>query len=318
MSCLRLGALGLLRLRDALAQRPQGRALGRAAGDHGVDAPGPCSKAAARAVLQRGRRASSARRRPARPGRTRGATPRNGSRGAGRCASTRSSACRVISSQPVSRLAGRARAAAAAGRPRPSTSRAARASAVARRGVAGNSCSTAAVMTPERALGADEELLQVVAGVVLAQRPQPVPHPAVGQHHLEPEHQVAHHAVAQHRRAAGVGREVAADGAGALGAERQREQPARGRGGVLHGRPAPTPASTVIVSAIGVDARGSGASAPATARPASPDASGTAPPQSPVLPPCGTSATPASPHSRTAAATSAVSAGRSTAAAAPR
>ncbi len=46
---------------------------------------------------------------------------------------------------------------------------------------------------------ADEELLQVVAGVVLAQAAQPVPDAAVGEHHFEPEHEVARIAIAQHR-----------------------------------------------------------------------------------------------------------------------
>ena len=59
----------------------------------------------------------------------------------------------------------------------------------ARAGVAGCRREDRGGDDAERALGADEELLQVVAGVVLAQRPQPVPDAAVGQHHLEPEHQ---------------------------------------------------------------------------------------------------------------------------------
>ena len=37
----------------------------------------------------------------------------------------------------------------------------------------------------EGALGADKELLQIVAGVVLAQPPQPVPDTPVGQYDLE-------------------------------------------------------------------------------------------------------------------------------------
>ena len=85
----------------------------------------------------------------------------------------------------------------------------------------------------QRAFGADEELLHVVAGVVLAQAPQPVPDAPVRQHHLEAQHQVAHGAVAQHLHAAGVGRDVAANLAGALGAEAQREQPVGAVGGVL-------------------------------------------------------------------------------------
>ena len=63
---------------------------------------------------------------------------------------------------------------------------------------------------------------------------QPVPDPAVGQHDLEAEHQLAGHAVAQHRGAAGVGREVAADRAAALGAQRHREEPVDLLGRGLH------------------------------------------------------------------------------------
>ncbi len=81
----------------------------------------------------------------------------------------------------------------------------------------------------EGALAADEELLQVVAGVVLAQPPQPVPDAAIGQHDLEAQGQLAGIAVAQYRNPAGVGREIAADLAAPLGAEAQREQPV-GRG----------------------------------------------------------------------------------------
>ena len=77
----------------------------------------------------------------------------------------------------------------------------------------------------ERALAADEQLLQIVAGVVLAQRPQPVPDAPVGQHHLDAQGQFAGVAVAQDGDAAGVGREIPADLAAALGAEAQRKQP---------------------------------------------------------------------------------------------
>ena len=68
----------------------------------------------------------------------------------------------------------------------------------------------------ERAFGADEELLQIVAGVVLAQAAHQVEHAAVGQHDFEPQHQLARHAVAQHMHAAGIGRDIAADGAASL------------------------------------------------------------------------------------------------------
>ena len=76
----------------------------------------------------------------------------------------------------------------------------------------------------ERAFRADEQIAQVVAGVVLAQRLEAIEHAAVGQHDFEAEHEVAHHAVAQDRGAAGVRRQVAAELAGAFRAEAHREQ----------------------------------------------------------------------------------------------
>ena len=82
----------------------------------------------------------------------------------------------------------------------------------------------------ERALAADEQLLQIVAGVVLAQAPEPVPDAPVGQHHLDSQGEFAGIAVAQHRDAAGIGRNVAADLAAAFRTEAQRKQPVdRGR-----------------------------------------------------------------------------------------
>ena len=77
----------------------------------------------------------------------------------------------------------------------------------------------------ERAFSADEDVPQVVAGVVLFQLLQQRQDAPIGQHHFQPEHQVARDAVSQRAGAAGIGREVAADGAASLGAERQREQP---------------------------------------------------------------------------------------------
>ena len=78
----------------------------------------------------------------------------------------------------------------------------------------------------ERAFGADEQLFQVVAGIILAQSAQAVPHLAARQHHFQPERQFAGVAVAQDLHAARVGRQVAADLAAAFGGQRQREQPA--------------------------------------------------------------------------------------------
>ena len=58
-----------------------------------------------------------------------------------------------------------------------------------------NSFSDAAVMIAERAFGADEQVLEVVAGVVLAQLGEEIGDAPVGQHHLDAERQVARVAV---------------------------------------------------------------------------------------------------------------------------
>src|SRR6516164_4758622 len=75
------------------------------------------------------------------------------------------------------------------------------------------------------ALTADKELLQIVTGIVLAQRPQPVPDAPVRQYDLEAQSQLAGVAIAQHRDAAGVSRQIAADLAAPLRTKAQREQP---------------------------------------------------------------------------------------------
>ena len=77
----------------------------------------------------------------------------------------------------------------------------------------------------ERAFGADEQGFEVVSGVVLAQAAKAGHHAAVREHHLETEHQIAHHSIAQHRGTAGIGRQVAADLRRALRAEAQGEKP---------------------------------------------------------------------------------------------
>ena len=75
----------------------------------------------------------------------------------------------------------------------------------------------------ERALGADEELLEIVAGVVLAHRwSHDVQDAAVCEHHLQAEHVLLERAVAQEAQTAGVGGHVAADVAAALGAQVER------------------------------------------------------------------------------------------------
>ncbi len=78
---------------------------------------------------------------------------------------------------------------------------------------------------PERALGADEQVLEVVAGVVLAQLGEEIGDAPVGEHDLDAERQVARVAIGDDRDAAGVGGEIAADGGGSFRGERQREQP---------------------------------------------------------------------------------------------
>ncbi|CRK12468.1 hypothetical protein BN1708_010508 [Verticillium longisporum] len=73
------------------------------------------------------------------------------------------------------------------------------------------------------ALAADEELLEVVARVVLAQRAEVLDDGAVGQDGLEAEDVAVQAAVAQQTQAAGVGGHVAADVARALGSEVEGE-----------------------------------------------------------------------------------------------
>src|SRR6185436_2810063 len=60
----------------------------------------------------------------------------------------------------------------------------------------------------ERAFGADEELLQIVTGVVLAQAPQAVPEPPVRQHDFETQYEIAGVAIAEHVDAARVGGKI--------------------------------------------------------------------------------------------------------------
>ena len=85
----------------------------------------------------------------------------------------------------------------------------------------------------ERALGAHEQVFQVIAGVVLDHLVQAREHRAVGQHGLQAEYRIAGHAVADRPVAAGVGRHVAADRAGAAGAEVEREEQSLGFGRLL-------------------------------------------------------------------------------------
>ena len=143
---------------------------------------------------------------------------------------------------------------------------------------------------PERAFGADQQLVEAVAAIVLLERGQAVVDRAVGQHRLDPRDQRAHRAEAQHLRAPGVGRDEAADGAAAARAQRQRKAPAD-----LAARSCRsariTPASATARLASALDRAQRGSSAAATGSSALPSAGGVAPATMPVLPPCGTSGT---------------------------
>ena len=77
----------------------------------------------------------------------------------------------------------------------------------------------------QRTFSANEKITQIVASVVLAQAAQAVPDLAIGGHHFEPETELARIAVAQHRHATGIGRQIAANRARAFRAQRQRKQP---------------------------------------------------------------------------------------------
>ncbi len=77
----------------------------------------------------------------------------------------------------------------------------------------------------ERAFGADEKVLEVVAGIVLLQLVEIVQHAAVGQHDFEAQRMRARNAVGDRRGAAGIGREIAADGAAAFRRQQLRIEP---------------------------------------------------------------------------------------------
>ena len=77
----------------------------------------------------------------------------------------------------------------------------------------------------ERAFRADEQVLQVVAGIVLLQLVEVVQHAPVGQHHFQAERVRARDAMRECGGAAGVGREIAADGAGAFRRQQLRIEP---------------------------------------------------------------------------------------------
>ena len=81
----------------------------------------------------------------------------------------------------------------------------------------------------ERAFGADEQVFQIVAGIVLLQLVEIVEHAAVGQHHFEAEHELARDAIGERAGAARIGRKIAADGAAAFGRRAIAEKAGRRR-----------------------------------------------------------------------------------------
>ena len=78
----------------------------------------------------------------------------------------------------------------------------------------------------QRALGADEELLEIVPGIVLAQSAQPVPDAAIGEDHFDAQNELPRVAETKHRGAARVRGKIAANRATPFGGQRQREQQA--------------------------------------------------------------------------------------------
>ena len=75
----------------------------------------------------------------------------------------------------------------------------------------------------ERPFGADQQLAQIVAAIVLLERGQPLEQAAVGQHRFEPKDERPHGPEAQHLGAAGIGRDQAADRRRAARAQGERE-----------------------------------------------------------------------------------------------
>ena len=191
-------------------------------------------------------------------------------------------------------------------------------------------------------LRADEELLEVVARVVLTERGEAVEHSAVGEDHLEPKDGAVERSVPQEAQPARVGRHVAANLARAFGAEVERHREAGGRHVLVEGledaaRLAYEVARELVerenAAARGRAARSGAARSGAAARrwrawrgrahfireseSTTSSATGTEPPTRPVFPPCGTTLIRRSLQCARIADTSAVLPGRTAAAERP-
>ena len=53
--------------------------------------------------------------------------------------------------------------------------------------------------------GTNEQILEIIAGIILSQLAQAVPNLTVAQHHFETQHEIAGRSVGKHRNATGVG-----------------------------------------------------------------------------------------------------------------
>jgi hypothetical protein len=85
----------------------------------------------------------------------------------------------------------------------------------------------------KRAFGADQQVREIVAAIVLLERRKPLIEAAIGEHRLDPLDEAAHRAEAQHLGAAGVGRDESADRCRSPGAQGERETAAGGGGGIM-------------------------------------------------------------------------------------
>src|SRR6185436_2800392 len=86
----------------------------------------------------------------------------------------------------------------------------------------------------ERALAADEQLLEVVTRIVLEHPIQRGEHRAVGEYGFDAQHEVTHHSVTQDAQPAGIGGYVAADRAAVARTQVEREHHAVFLGCALH------------------------------------------------------------------------------------
>ena len=168
----------------------------------------------------------------------------------------------------------------------------------------------------ERALAADEQLLEVVAGVVLEHAIERGEHRAVGEHGFDAEHEVAHHSVAQDAQAAGVGRDVAADGGAVARAEVERETPCRASSAARCTWPSLRSRLRTQRAPGHVDALDAHSWIRATGR--CRRASASAPFTRPVSPPCVTTGWPRAWHNLSTAETCSVVRGRTSSSASTR